>query len=37
VEGLVEGIDLTQSPAVLTINGASITLDKIRHVRRQAS
>jgi flagellar basal-body rod modification protein FlgD len=37
VEGLVEGIDLTQSPAVLTINGSGITLDKIRHVRRQAS
>jgi flagellar basal-body rod modification protein FlgD len=36
-EGVVEAIDLTQSPAVLTVNGASYTLDKIRHVRRAAS
>jgi flagellar basal-body rod modification protein FlgD len=37
VEGIVDGIDLTKSPAVLTINGSDYTLDKIRRVRRTGS
>ena len=37
VEGVVDGIDLTKSPAVLTINGSDYTLDKIKRVHRAAT
>lgn len=37
VEGLVEGVDLAQSPPVLTIGGQDYTLDKIKRVTRGAS
>jgi flagellar basal-body rod modification protein FlgD len=34
VQGVVDGIDLTQSPAVLKIGTRSFTIDKIKQVRR---
>jgi flagellar basal-body rod modification protein FlgD len=37
VEGVVEGVDLTQSPPVLTVGGQDYTLDKIKRVTRAAS
>lgn len=37
VEGVVEGVDLTQTPPVLTIGGQDFTLDKIKRVTRAAS
>lgn len=37
VEGLVEGVDLTQSPPVLTVGGQNYTLDKIKRVTRAAN
>src|SRR6266508_4364525 len=35
--GVVDGIDLTQTPAVLKIGSRSFTLDKIKQVRRAGS
>ena len=37
VEGVVDGVDLTQTPPVLKIGSRSFTLDKIKQVRRNAS
>ena len=37
VQGVVDGIDLTQTPAVLKIGSRSFTLDKIKQVRRAGS
>ncbi len=37
VEGVVEGVDLTQSPPVLTVGGQDYTLDKIKRVTRATS
>jgi flagellar basal-body rod modification protein FlgD len=37
VQGTVDSVDLTQSPAVLSIGGQSFTLDKIKRVVRAGS
>ncbi|HEX2216374.1 MAG TPA: flagellar hook capping FlgD N-terminal domain-containing protein [Xanthobacteraceae bacterium] len=37
VEGVVDGIDVTQSPPLLTIGGQTFTVDKIKQVRRQTT
>ena len=37
VEGVVEAVDLTHSPPLLTINNASFPLDKIKQLRRSAT
>ena len=34
VEGVVDAVDLTQSPPLLTINGGTFPLDKIKQLRR---
>jgi flagellar basal-body rod modification protein FlgD len=34
VEGVVDGIDLSQSPPTLSVGGQTFTLDKIKQVRR---
>ncbi|MEA2933972.1 MAG: flagellar basal-body rod modification protein FlgD [Variibacter sp.] len=34
VDGVVDGVDLTQNPPVLKVGGQTFTLDKIRQVRR---
>ena len=37
VEGVVDGVDVNQSPPVLSVGTQTFTLDKIRQVRRPAS
>src|SRR5262245_7697502 len=37
VEGVVDGVDLSQNPPVLKIGSKSFSLDKIKQVRRNAS
>ena len=37
VEGVVDSVDLTQTPPVLSIGGQSFTLDKIKRVVRANS
>lgn len=37
VDGVVDGVDLSKTPPVLSIGGQSFTLDKIKQVRRAAS
>lgn len=37
VEGLVDGVDLSQSPPLLSIGGQTFTLDKIKQVRRSGT
>ena len=34
IQGVVDSVDLTQSPPVLTVNGANYTLDRIKRVVR---
>jgi flagellar basal-body rod modification protein FlgD len=37
VEGVVDGVDLSQNPPVLKVGSRSFTLDKIKQVRRKSS
>lgn len=37
VEGVVDGVDLSQNPPVLKVGSRSFTLDKIKQVRRKGS
>jgi flagellar basal-body rod modification protein FlgD len=37
VQGVVDGVDLSKSPPVLSIGGQEFTLDKIKQVRRTTS
>jgi flagellar basal-body rod modification protein FlgD len=37
VQGVVDSVDLTQNPPVLSINGQNYTLDKIRRIVRSSS
>ena len=37
VQGIVDSVDLTQDPPILSIGGQTFTLDKIKRVLRAAS
>jgi flagellar basal-body rod modification protein FlgD len=37
VDGVVDGVDLSKTPPVLSVGGQSFTLDKVKQVRRAAS
>jgi flagellar basal-body rod modification protein FlgD len=37
VEGVVDGVDLSQNPPVLKVGSRSFTLDKVKQVRRKSS
>jgi len=35
--GVVDGVDLSQSPPLLSVGGQTFTLDKIKQVRRSGA